>query len=128
MFIYNHLFGDLKKLWSGVQTYNVSRKQNFMMRASLMWTINNFPTYGMLSGWGTQGKLACPYCMEHKKAFRLEHGKNNSWFDSHRRFLLNTHTFKRNKKAFVNAKVEMGGPPSMLTSEEVYHTVKNIPR
>jgi len=81
----------------------------------------------MLSGWGTQGKLACPYCMEHTKAFRLEHGKKNSWFDSHRRFLPNTHTFRRNKKAFIKAKAEMGGPPSMLTSEEVYHTVKNGP-
>jgi len=121
------LIDDLKKLWSGVQTYDVSMKQNFMMRASLMWIINNFPAYGMLSGWGTQGKLACPYCMEHTKAFRLEHGKKNSWFDSHRRFLPNTHTFRKNKKAYIKAKVEMVGPPSMLTSEEVYHTVKNVP-
>jgi len=45
------------------------------MRARLMWTINDFPTYGMLFGWGTQGKLTCSYCMEHTKAFRLEHGK-----------------------------------------------------
>jgi len=29
-----------------------------------MWTINDFPTYGMLSGWGTHGRLACPHCME----------------------------------------------------------------
>ena len=28
----------------------------------------------MLSGWGTHGKLACPHCMEHSKAFRLHHG------------------------------------------------------
>ncbi|WMV07144.1 hypothetical protein MTR67_000529 [Solanum verrucosum] len=34
------------------------------MRASLMWTINDFLAYGMLSGWMTVGKLACPYCME----------------------------------------------------------------
>ena len=37
------LIDDLKKLWSGVQTYDISRKQNFMMRASLMWKINDFP-------------------------------------------------------------------------------------
>ena len=28
-----------------------------------MWTINDFPAYGMVSGWSTHGKLACPYCM-----------------------------------------------------------------
>ena len=41
---------DLKKLWSGVLTYNVSRKQNFMMREALMWTVNDFLVYDMLSG------------------------------------------------------------------------------
>ena len=36
-----------------------------------MWTINDFPIYGMLSGWGTHGRLACPYCMEDTKAFSV---------------------------------------------------------
>ena len=31
-------------------TYDVSRKKNFMMRVTLMWTTNDFPDYGMLSG------------------------------------------------------------------------------
>ena len=38
------LIDDLKKLWVGILTYDVSRKQNFMMRACLMWTISDFPT------------------------------------------------------------------------------------
>ncbi|XP_020208847.1 uncharacterized protein LOC109793787 [Cajanus cajan] len=70
-----------KKLWIGVQTYDILKKQNFMMKATLMWTINDFPAYGMLSGWGTQGKLACPHCMEHSKTFTLENGCKNCWFD-----------------------------------------------
>ncbi|WVZ01850.1 hypothetical protein V8G54_022656 [Vigna mungo] len=45
------LIDDLKKLWSGIWTYDISRKQNFLMRTTLMWTINDFPAYGMLSGW-----------------------------------------------------------------------------
>jgi len=68
------LVDDLKKLWDGVETYDISRKKNFIMRTSLMWTINDFPAYGMLFGWGTHGKLACPHCMEHSKAFTLENG------------------------------------------------------
>jgi len=55
-------------------TYDISRKHNFVMRAALMWTINDFPAYGMVSGWSTHGKLACPYCMENNKAFTLTNG------------------------------------------------------
>ncbi|CAJ2669088.1 unnamed protein product [Trifolium pratense] len=43
------LIDDLKRLWIGELTYDIARKENFIMRAALMWTINDFPTYGMLS-------------------------------------------------------------------------------
>jgi len=72
------LIDDLKKSWSGVITWDVSRKQNFMMMTALMWTINDFLAYGMLSGWGTHGRLACPYCMEDTKAFQLANGGKTS--------------------------------------------------
>jgi len=52
-----------------------------------MWTINDFPAYGMLSGWSTHGRLACSYCMEHTKSFTLTYGQKSYWFDCHRRFL-----------------------------------------
>ena len=42
-----------------------------------MWTINDFPVYGMLSGWSTHGKFACPYCMDDTNAFWLKFGKKN---------------------------------------------------
>jgi len=41
------------------------------MRATLMWTINDFSAYRMVFGWSTHGKLAYPYCMENNKAFTL---------------------------------------------------------
>ncbi|GAU27327.1 hypothetical protein TSUD_05530 [Trifolium subterraneum] len=66
------LIDDLKRLWIGELTYDIARKENFTMRAALMWTINDFPAYGMLSGWSTHGKLACPHCMKHTKAFYLK--------------------------------------------------------
>jgi len=54
--------------------------------------------------------------------------EKNSWFDSHRRFFLpNDNTFRRNKKAFKKDKVEMGGPPPMLTFKKVWNTVRNLP-
>jgi len=66
------LIDELTQLWSSrALTYDVSRKQNFVMKAALMWTINDFPAYRMVSSWSTHGKLACPYCMENNKAFTL---------------------------------------------------------
>jgi len=56
------LIDELAQLLSSLAlTYDISRKQNFVMRAALKWTINDFSAYGMLSGWSTYGKLACPY-------------------------------------------------------------------
>ncbi|XP_024634618.1 uncharacterized protein [Medicago truncatula] len=43
------LIDDLNRLWNGVSTYDIARKKIFRMRAALMWTINDFPAYGMLS-------------------------------------------------------------------------------
>ena len=59
------LISELQALWEiAVETYDISRKQNFMLRAALLWTISDFPTYSMLSGWSTFGRLACPYCID----------------------------------------------------------------
>ena len=39
---------ELKHLWEvGVETYDVLKKQNFQMRASLLWTISDFPAYSI---------------------------------------------------------------------------------
>lgn len=90
---------ELNKLWLvGAQTYDIHSKTNFTMCASLLWTVSDFPAYAMLSGWGTAGKLACPYCMEDSDAFTLPNGGKTSWFDNHRKFLPSDHTFRRNVK------------------------------
>nr|GEU60015.1 hypothetical protein [Tanacetum cinerariifolium] len=63
------LIKELTTLWKGVPTYDISKESNFTMRAALLLTINDFLAYGMLSGWGTVGKKACPYCMRNKNDF-----------------------------------------------------------
>ena len=61
------LIDELTQLWSSrALTYDISRKQNFVMREALMWTINDYPTYGIVFGWSMHGKLACTYCIENK--------------------------------------------------------------
>ncbi|KAG8485982.1 hypothetical protein CXB51_019310 [Gossypium anomalum] len=54
------LIEELKQLWSGVETYDVLRKENFNLRAALLWTINDFPAYANLSG----KKLCCTNLFE----------------------------------------------------------------
>ncbi|KAM3340082.1 hypothetical protein P3S68_029952 [Capsicum galapagoense] len=84
----------------GIQTYDVSSKNNFQMKTAQMWTISDFPAYSMLSCWSTAGKLACPYYMKDSDAFSLPNGRKISWFDNHRKFLPPNHPWRRNKKWF----------------------------
>ena len=44
----------------GVETFVVSSKQSFQMHDALFRTINDYPTYGDISGWNTKVALTCP--------------------------------------------------------------------
>jgi len=88
-----------------------------------MWTINDFLAYGMLSGWSTHGKLACPYCMENNNAFTLINGGKASFFYRHRRFLPHNHRYKRNRKDFFVGRVEKDVASSRLSGEELHDVV-----
>ncbi|CAL8121365.1 unnamed protein product [Prunus armeniaca] len=36
----------------------------FTLWAAVMWTVNDFPAYAMVSGWSTKGYMTCPVCKE----------------------------------------------------------------
>ena len=60
------LIDELLVLWEdGAQAYDAATDENFTLYACVLWTINDYPAYAMLSGWSTKGKLACPYCHKH---------------------------------------------------------------
>ena len=123
------LIDELKLLWDeGIPTYDASLRQNFCMHAALLWTINDFPAYSMLSGWTTMGRLSCPICMENSKAFQLKYGRKTSFFDCHRQFLPNNHQFRRNRDSFYKNRVERSKPPPRLSGDEVLHRVQNLPK
>ncbi|XP_050207362.1 uncharacterized protein LOC126656787 [Mercurialis annua] len=114
------LIAELNQLWEfGVQTFDVQRRQNFQMKAALMWTINDFSVYSMLSGWSTSRRLACPHCMENTDAFTLKGSRKQSWFDCHRKFLSRGHLYRRNTTHFGKGKTvnKKFGQPK--TEEEV---------
>ncbi|KAL0290640.1 UNVERIFIED_CONTAM: hypothetical protein Scaly_2664400 [Sesamum calycinum] len=65
----------LTMLWHvGVRTYDHATDRAFIMRAALMWTVNDLPAYGMASGWSIAGVMGCPICMDDTRAFHLQHG------------------------------------------------------
>jgi len=44
------LIEDLRELWEvAVETYDVSSRHHFQLHAALLWTINDFSAYGILS-------------------------------------------------------------------------------
>lgn len=81
------LVDDLKNLWDkGIEVYDAYKQQLFTLKAVLLWTINDFPAYGNLSGCVVKGYYACPICGEDTYSNRLKHGKKNV-YTGHRRFL-----------------------------------------
>ncbi|RVW89710.1 hypothetical protein CK203_047225 [Vitis vinifera] len=119
------LLDDLKMLWDvGVECYDVHQQEVFTLRAVLLWTINDFPAYGNLSGCVVKGYFACPICGEDTFSHRLKHRKKNS-YTGHRRFLPCNHPFRKQKKAF-NGKQEFSSPPQPLSGEEILRKIDVI--
>ncbi|KAL2922688.1 Cadherin EGF LAG seven-pass G-type receptor 1 [Bienertia sinuspersici] len=94
------LIEELKDLWkNGVETYDAFRKENFKLRASLLWTINDFPAYGDLLGWTTKGHFACPSCHKEIKRTSLKH---KGGYLRHRRWLPSNHKWRKDACSFDN--------------------------
>ncbi|XP_062174596.1 uncharacterized protein LOC133879844 [Alnus glutinosa] len=93
------LISELKELWDvGEPTYDVSSNQTFTIHAALMWTINDFPAYGDVSGWSTKGRFACPCCM-------------GGW--------------RKEARSFDGTQ-ELDHPPPMPTGDEIWRQVQGI--
>ncbi|RVW24082.1 hypothetical protein CK203_091324 [Vitis vinifera] len=112
------LIEDLKTLWEiGVEAYDAYQREVFTLRDVLLWTINDFPAYGNLSGCTVKGYFACLICGPETYSHRLKHGRKNS-FTGHRRFLPCNHPFRKHRKAF-NGEQEFRSPPQPLSGEEI---------
>ena len=112
------LIDELKVLWEeGVRTWDAKAKNNFDLHEHLLWTINDFPAYAMLSGWSTKGKFACPYFHKDTDYLWLKYGKKHCYM-GHHRFLPSEHKWRRNKVSFNN-KMENRESPKPLTGKQV---------
>jgi len=113
------LIADLKLLWeTGVETYDANKKEYFNLRAVLLWTINDFPAYGDLSGCVTKGYYACPICSQNTCSRWLSKSKKVC-FLGHRRFLPLQHPLRKRTKDFNNQQ-ELDHIKQPLSGEEIF--------
>ena len=119
------LIDELNQLWeNGVETYDVSLEQNFHLHVAILWTINDFPAYAVMSGWSTKGELACPCCYKDTVSLRLKHGRKHCYM-GHRRFLEANYKWRRNKEAFDNT-WETREAPKPLSGNDVIEQCKTF--
>jgi hypothetical protein len=90
-----------------------------MMKATLIWTINDFLAYGMVSGWSTHEKLTYSYCMENSKVFTLTNDDKTSFFT----VTVGYHKFKKNKKNLFVRRIKRDVALPFLSVEELYDVV-----
>ncbi|KAI5317428.1 hypothetical protein L3X38_037135 [Prunus dulcis] len=118
------LIDELKSLWVGIRgVYDAHNGEYFTLRPALMWTINDFPAYGNLSGCVVKGYKACLICGDDTPSRRLKNGHKICYI-GHRKWLPINHPYRRQRAAF-NGKPEYGIPPKPLTGKEVLHMVEN---
>ncbi|XP_042466217.1 uncharacterized protein LOC122048759 [Zingiber officinale] len=119
------LVDDLQLLWEGVDgVYDAYRREVFTLKAVLLWTINDFPAYGNLSGCTTHGYYACPICGEDTYAKHLQNGKKMP-FAGHRRFLPRFHPYRRQIKEF-NGMEELGEAGRPLSGIKLFDKLSDI--
>lgn len=119
------LVEELKTLWEhGLPTFDAVKKETFIMRAAVLWTINDFPAYAMLSGWSTKGKKACPQCAYGTYSLRLNVSQKECYL-GHRRWLPINHRFRRLTHSF-NGSQEHGLPPIPMTGGECLASLSGL--
>ena len=79
-----------------------------MMKAAVIWTINDFPAYGMLSGQQTKGYKACPVCLDDVNSSR--HADKTCFLGS-RRHLDEDHERQWEAEAFDETEEHNLKPP-----------------
>ena len=76
-----------------------STNPNFNLQAILMWSIHDFPAYGLLARKVTKGYMGCPPCGPHVSMRRSKCLGKNVYL-GHRRYLAMHHSYRRLKNSF----------------------------
>ncbi|KAI0519847.1 hypothetical protein KFK09_007308 [Dendrobium nobile] len=116
------LIEELNDLWvNGIKTYDSVSKNTFQMHVALLWTINDFPAYGILLGHKVHGYKACPICDNETTSQYL---RNKICYMGHRRFLPKEHKWRKSRK--FNGKHEVRVRPQILSGDEILSEMDSL--
>ncbi|KAG7533210.1 Transposon En/Spm-like [Arabidopsis thaliana x Arabidopsis arenosa] len=119
------LIDDLKDLWSeGIQVYDSFLKENFTLKAMLLWSISDYPALGTLAGCKVKGKQACNVCGKDTPFKWLKFSRKHVYL-SNRKRLSPGHHYRRRRGWFDNT-IEEGTPSRIQTGEEIFEILKDF--
>ncbi|XP_062103806.1 uncharacterized protein LOC133814920 [Humulus lupulus] len=88
---------------------------------TILWTIHDFPAYGTVSGYSTQGYKARPVCEDDTSSFRI---RGKTCFMGHRRYLCSNHQWRNDME--YDGTIEWHSPPRILTGNEILDKLKGV--
>jgi len=115
------LVEELQQLWNGVEAIDASAEggeRRFNLRGILLWTISDFPAYGLISGQQTKGYKACPICgpVIVSRSAKGPNGDKIVYVGARQR-LPEDHAFREDMR--FNGLQEKGVSNSRMTGEDV---------
>lgn len=117
------LIDDLKDLWAeGIEVYDSFAKENFKLRALLLWSISDYPALGTLSRCKVKGKQACNICGKDTPARWLKFSRKFVYMGNRKRLPPGHHY--RYKKTWFDNTVEEGNANRKQTGAEIYETLQ----
>lgn len=115
------LLDELRLLWStGTLIRDASKPYNqsfHYLRAVLMFTIHDYPAYGIVAGLVTKGYKECVCCGPHTICRRSKYLSKNVWDNQHRMYLPEVHPLRDNEVHFRGRAEHRVAPPRMTGTE-----------
>lgn len=123
------LLKELQELWEGIPVLDFSQPEGsrgFTVRGLLMWTISDFPAYGLISGQCCKGYKGCPCCGPETESRMAKTGDvqangrirgSKIVYGGMRRYLPRQHPYRRNKR--FSGQVEHRSTPTIMSALDV---------
>lgn len=118
------LVDELKELEkNGALTYDASSGETFKLRATLFFTIHDWPAFGDVSGWRTKGHFSCYSCNDEPY---FESLRSKTAYINHRGYLPENHPERRKRGAY-NGKQEKRKRSLEIPVEKIQQQLDSLP-
>jgi hypothetical protein len=113
------LIEELQILWrDGILVRDAARQSYQRIKAILMFTIHDYPAYGLVAGLVTKGYRGCVCCGPNTISRWSDHLKKNVFDDQHRIYLPESH-WMREEEALFRGRSERRTPSPRMTGPAV---------